>query len=74
MANLGRRDQLVADGSLDALIRSLAKFSARLRAIERVREQGVQAHAVRSWGPALVFGRLWEEQAVPALLERLARD
>ena len=73
VANLGRRDQLVADGSLDALIRSLAKFSERLRVIERVREQGVQAHSARSWGPALVFGRLWEEQAVPVLLERLAR-
>jgi len=73
VANLGRRDQLVADGSLDALIRSLAKFSERLRVIERVREHGLAAHTTRSWGPALVFGRLWEEQGLPSLLERLAQ-
>jgi len=73
VANLGRRDQLVSDGSLDALIHSLAKFSERLRVIERVREQGLQAHTARSWGPALVFGRLWQEQGVPELLRRLAQ-
>jgi hypothetical protein len=73
VANLGRRDQLVSDGSLDALIRSLARFSERLRVLDRVREDGLQAHAARSWGPALVFGRLWEEQGLPALLGRLAR-
>jgi hypothetical protein len=73
VANLGRRDQLLADGSLDALIRSLAKFSERLRVIDRVRQDGLQAHTARSWGPALVFGRLWEEQGLPALLGRLAR-
>ena len=73
VANLGRRDRLVSDGSLDALLRSLAKFSERLRVLDRVREDGLQAHAARTWGPALVFGRLWEEQGLPALLQRLLR-
>ncbi len=73
VANLGRRDQLVADGSLDALIRSLVRFSERLRVLDRVREDGLPAHAARTWGPALVFGRLWEEQGLPALLQRLVR-
>jgi Transposase DDE domain len=74
IANLGRRDQLVADGTLDALLRSLAKFSERLRVIERVREDGLQAHTTRSWGPALVFERLWHQQGLPEILGRLARD
>lgn len=72
IANLGRRDELVADGSLDALLRSLAKFSERLRVVEKVRQAGLQAHTARSWGPALVFERLWREQGLPSMLERLA--
>jgi DDE family transposase len=74
IANLGRRDQLVAEGTLDKLLQSLSKFSERLQVIEKVREQGVQAHAARSWGPALVFGRLWEQQGLPALLRDFAKE
>lgn len=73
IATLGRRDELVATGALDDLIRSLTKFSERLRVVERVRHEGLQAHTARAWGPALVFGRLWEQQGVPDVLRRLAR-
>lgn len=73
VANLGRRDQLVADGRLDGLLQSLAKFSQRLRVIDKVREEGMRAHAARSWGPALVFDRLWEQQGLPELIRRLVR-
>lgn len=72
IATLGRRDELVADGRLDGLLTSLAKFSERLRVVERVREEGLEAHVARSWGPALVFERLWERQGLPELLARLA--
>jgi hypothetical protein len=71
IATLGRRDELVATGALDDLIRSLTKFSERLRVVERVRHDGLQAHTARAWGPALVFGRLWEQQGVPEILTRL---
>jgi hypothetical protein len=73
VANLGRRDRLVAEGALDGLLMSLAKFSERLRVVERVRTEGVQAHAARNWGPALVFERLWQKQGVDVLLRDLAR-
>ncbi len=73
IANLGRRDRLVAEGSLDGLLVSLAKFSERLRVVEKVRTEGIQAHAARSWGPALIFERLWREQGVDELLRGLAR-
>jgi hypothetical protein len=71
LATLGRRDDLVADGRLDGLLTSLAKFSERLRVVERVRTDGVRAHQARTWGPALVFERLWKRQQLPELLERL---
>ncbi len=72
VATLGRKDDLLADGRLDALVRSLAKFSASVQVVEKVRREGLHAHASRSWGPALVFGRLWQEQGLPEILRRLA--
>ncbi len=58
---------------LDGLLRVLAHFSERLAVVERVRTAAsLQAHTSRSWGPALVFGRLWEAQGLPALLARQA--
>ncbi len=71
---LGRNDELVADGRLDALVRSLAKFSATVQVVEKIRRDGLQAHTARSWGPALVFGRLLQEQGVPEILQHLAAD
>lgn len=73
IATLGRRDELVADGRLDGLLASLARFSERLRVVARVREEGLEAHTARAWGPALVFERLWQHQGLPELLGRLAR-
>ena len=74
LATLGRRDALVASGQLDELLRSLGRFSHHLRVVEAVRSKGLQARRARSWGPALVFGRLWECQGLPAELRRLAED
>lgn len=73
IANLGRRDRLVAEGSVDGLLQSLAKFSERLRVVEKVRTEGIRAHTARSWGPALVFERLWQQQGVGEVLGELAR-
>ena len=58
LVTLGRRDELVADGSLDGLLRPLSKFSERLRVVDRVRSEGIEVQVARSWGPALVFERL----------------
>ncbi len=74
VASLGRRDALVESGVLDGLVTSLAKFSEKLRVVEKVRTAGVVAHDTRSWGPALVFERLWQQQGLPAIIGGLARD
>jgi len=73
LATLGKRDVLVASGALDGLLQSIAKFSERLRVVEAVRTQGITARSSRLWGPPLVFGRLWEHQGLPEILERLAQ-
>jgi len=72
VATLGRRDQLVGNGALDALLQSLAKFSEKLRVVQRVRSEGIEAHRARSWGPALVFERLWQAQRLPEILSALS--
>jgi Transposase DDE domain len=72
VASLGRRDLLVATGQLDQLLQALARFSTRLRVVEAAKDERFVAREAKSWGPALVFGRLWERQGLPAMLGRLA--
>lgn len=71
---LGRRDKVVASGAIDGLLESLSKFSERLRVVEAVRTEGLVARSSKTWGPALIFGRLWEDQSLPAILGHLSRD
>lgn len=72
VASLGRRDLLVATGKLDQLLQALARFSTRLRVVEAAKDERFVAREAKTWGPALVFGRLWERQGLPELLDRLA--
>jgi hypothetical protein len=72
VASLGRRDLLLATGQLDQLLQALARFSSRLRVVEAAKDERFVAREAKSWGPALVFGRLWERQGMPEMLRRLA--
>lgn len=74
LGTLGRRDELLASGELDQLLVSLGAFSEKLAVVERVRTAGLGARSARAWGPALVFGRLWEIQGLPALLTGLTKE
>src|ERR671919_116173 len=74
VASLGRRDLLVATGQLDQLLQALARFSIRLKVIEAAKDARFVAREAKSWGPALVFGRLWEQQGLPEILARRADD
>jgi len=72
LATLGSRAALSASGELDGLLQSLGRFSENLRVVAAVRGGSLRARASRAWGPALVFGRLWERQGVGAILKDLA--
>lgn len=74
LCSLGRRDQIVADGTLDGLLKSLAKQSENLRVVEKARSEGIRAHETRAWGASLVFERLWRAQGLPEILAKLAAD
>lgn len=73
LGTLGRRDELLASGELDQLLASLGAFSERLE-VERVRSASLAARSSKSWGPSVVFGRLWETQGLPEVLGSLSRD
>ena len=71
---LGRLDQLLADGRLDALVQSLGRFSEKLAVLgAQARGQSVAARSSRI-GPALIFQRLWEACSVDQVLKRLLRE
>jgi hypothetical protein len=63
---------LVAPGSLNGLLQSLAKFSEKLRVVEAVRIHGIATRSSKVWEPALIFDRLWENQGLPEVIRRLA--
>jgi hypothetical protein len=72
IATLGRLDQASASGQLDRLVAGLARFSEHLRVVAVEREGALAARTAKSWGAALVFGRLWACQGLPGILGRLA--
>ncbi|MDA2929548.1 hypothetical protein MYX84_06320 [Acidobacteria bacterium AH-259-O06] len=57
IANLGRLDLLAADGQLDRLVQSLARFSLNLRVLSAAQAPRVDSCQTRLWGPPLVFAR-----------------
>ena len=59
ISTVGRLDQLQAKGSVETLIRSLARFSEKTLLVLSGKID-VTAHAVKI-GPALIFERLWKE-------------
>jgi hypothetical protein len=72
IANLGRKEVVVARGDLDRLARSVARLAQRSMVLSVV-EGEAPPHAVcRRIGPALLFERLWQEVGCRAVLEELA--
>ena len=71
LATLGRLDQLQESGQLDGLLRSGARFAEGVLVLAAHREGQVPSIRSRRIGPAMVFGRLWEELQIPQVIQRL---
>jgi len=69
LATLGRADQIGQDGTLDALIESLSRFSTQCLALVAGKSQP-QTEA-RKIGPVLIFERLWRSAGIPEILAKL---
>ena len=74
IATLGRLDHLKASGQIDALVQSLSRFSETLRVISQSKDPKISTCKAKAWGPCLVFGRLWEQQAMAGIIQSLASE
>ena len=71
VATVGRLDQLQQSGQLDGLLQSGAKFAEAVMVLSAHRRGDVPAIRHHRIGPALIFGRLWEELHIPQVIQRL---
>ena len=68
---MGRLDQLQQSGQLEGLLQSGAKFAEAMLVLTAHRKGQAPSIRHRRIGPALVFGRLWDELQLPQVVERL---
>ena len=71
---LGRLDQLLDSGQLDALLHSLGRFSEKYAVLRSHANGESVITRTRSIGPALIFERLWQECGAGPILGGLLRD
>jgi hypothetical protein len=74
LCTLGRVDELTASGKLDGLAESLLRFSEKLTVLNLHKQGALQGLADLSIGPALVFGRLWDELGIAEVIRSVAAD
>ncbi len=71
---LGRLDELLASGKLDALVQSLGRFSEKLAILgAHARGDSIATKSARI-GPALIFQRLWQACSIGQVLNALLKD
>ena len=71
---LGRLDDLLASGKLDALLHSLGRFSDKYTVLGAHASGESITTRTRIIGPPLIFQRLWRECGVGPVLSDLLRD
>src|SRR5580700_8316196 len=74
IGTLGRRDLLESSDDLEGLAASLGKFTRHAAVLTDHRAGKTEVLSAASLGPALVFGRLWDQLGVPAVLAEALRD
>ena len=74
IGTLGRRDLLERSDALAGLMASLNKFTAHALVLADHRCGRTEQLWTRTLGPALVFGRLWEQLGLPEVLDELLVD
>ena len=70
IATVGRLDELRAKGAVEALTRSLSRFSEKVLLVLSGGNESLHAEA-KKIGPGLIFERLWREAGIDQILHRL---
>ena len=71
VATLGRKEELQASGQIEGVLRSLSRFSDKVRVTEEFREGKLEAKKVVKIGPDLIMGRLWSDLGCDAAIAKL---
>ncbi len=71
IATLGRLDQLLQSGQLDALLVSGARLAQSVLLLSAHAQGQLPTITTRRLGPALVFQRLWQQTGCPPVIEQL---
>jgi hypothetical protein len=72
--NLGRKDKVLESGELDRLAASVARFAERALVLAQVDSGNPDGLTCRRIGPPLLFGRLWRDTGMKAVLDKLLGD
>jgi transposase len=74
IATLGRLDKLTESGQVDGIMRSLSRFSSKVKITEEYREGKLEAKKVTKIGLDLVMGRLWSELGIGQAISGLTSE
>lgn len=74
LATLGRAEKLRESGQLEGLLSSGSRFSDKLAVLTQHQQGKLSAVDTRSYGPAKIFGRLWEETGCRKVVEELLAE
>jgi hypothetical protein len=71
LKNLGRKDAVLADGSLERLASSVARYAERAVVLSELAAGHPDQLACQRIGGPLLFGRLWEQTGCAAVIKEL---
>lgn len=72
VGSLGQLEQLQESGDLERVIRQLVERCPSVRIAQAEAHGGLEVLDDKTWGPVLVFDRVWEELGLKKLLPQLA--
>ena len=73
LATLGRLDDLDANGKVDGLLTSGARFAHKLLILSEHQRHNLPVIRTRHWGAPLVFEKLWQETGCQAVCHAVLR-
>ena len=71
IATLGRLDKLQEKGGIDGVLRSLGRFSDKVRVTEEYQEGNLEAKRISKVGPDLICAKIWSELGMGRILDGL---
>lgn len=74
LGSLGRLDEMLARGDLERVITQLVEHCPTVQVLRAQAAGRLEVLQDQVWGPALIFGRLWEQLGLRDLLRKLSRE